>query len=93
MRDISLDAPRSPQAGTSGDQHHTVIHANEDVPSDIQYTSAATNDSFMLKPSQYALGDILAIDRAYIDYAKFEDHLCEHQEDKGQGQTHLTAYQ
>ena len=47
----------------------------------------------MLKPSQYALGDILAIDRAYIDYAKFEDHLCEHQEDKGQGQTHLTAYQ
>ena len=27
----------------------------------------------MLKPSQYAQGDILAIDRAYIDYAKFEE--------------------
>ena len=27
----------------------------------------------MLKPSNYAKGDILAFDRAYIDYAKFED--------------------
>lgn len=52
---------------------HTVIHANEGVPSDIQYTSAATNDSFMLRPLQYTRGDILAIDRAYIDYAKFEE--------------------
>lgn len=30
---------------------HTVIHANEGVSSDIKFTSAATNDSFMLKPS------------------------------------------
>ena len=30
---------------------HTVIHANEGVPSDIKFTSAATNDSFMLKPA------------------------------------------
>ena len=27
----------------------------------------------MLKPSNYSSGDILAIDRAYIDYAKFEE--------------------
>ncbi len=52
---------------------HANIHANEGVPSDIKYTSAATNDSFMLKPSNYSSGDILAIDRAYIDYAKFEE--------------------
>ena len=27
----------------------------------------------MLKPSNYAKGDVLAFDRAYIDYAKFEE--------------------
>lgn len=52
---------------------HTNIHANEGVPSDVRFTSTATNDSFMLKPSNYEDGDILAIDRAYIDYAKFAE--------------------
>lgn len=52
---------------------HTVIHANEGVPSDIKFTSAATNDSFMLKPSHLSKGDIIAMDRAYIDYGKFEE--------------------
>lgn len=49
-----------------------VIHANEGVPSDIKFTSAATNDSFMLKPTTLHKGDIMAMDRAYIDYEKFE---------------------
>ena len=31
------------------------------------------NDSFMLRPSNYTSGDIVALDRAYIDYAKFEE--------------------
>ncbi len=52
---------------------HTNIHANEGVPSDIKFTSAATNDSFMLKPTNYNGGDIIAIDRAYMDYSKFEE--------------------
>ena len=52
---------------------HSNIHANEGVPSDIRFTSAATNDSFMLRPSNYKNGDILAFDRAYIDYEKFEE--------------------
>lgn len=34
---------------------HTVIHANEGVPSDVRFTSAATNDSFMLKPTNFLL--------------------------------------
>ncbi|MDD4634614.1 MAG: IS4 family transposase [Bacteroidales bacterium] len=51
---------------------HTVIHANEGVPSDIRFTSAATNDSFMVKPATLSKGDIMAMDRAYIDYEKFE---------------------
>lgn len=65
---------RHPKTGKKkgGIKVHTVIHANEGVPSDIRFTSAATNDSFMLKPSNFANGDLLAIDRAYIDYAKFE---------------------
>ena len=51
---------------------HTVIHANEGVPSDIKFTSAATNDSFMHKPAVLSEGDIMAMDHAYIDYEKFE---------------------
>ncbi len=68
-------AGRHPKTGRKkgGIKVHANIHANEGVPSDIRFTSAATNDSFMLVPSNYAQGDILAIDRAYIDYAKFEE--------------------
>ena len=60
---------RHPKAGKKkgGIKVHTVIHANEGVPSDIKFTSAATNDSFMLKPTHLSKGDILAMDRAYID--------------------------
>lgn len=65
---------RHPKNGKKkgGIKAHTIIHANEGVPSDIRFTSAATNDSFMLQSSQYANGDIVALDRAYIDYEKFE---------------------
>lgn len=65
---------RHPKTGRKkgGIKVHTVIHANEGVPSDIRFTSAATNDSFMLRPSALGKGDILAMDRAYIDYGKFE---------------------
>ena len=66
---------RHPKCGKKkgGIKVHTNIHANEGVPSDIRFTSAATNDSFMLKPTNYSDGDIIAMDRAYIDYSKFED--------------------
>ncbi len=45
----------------------------DELSSDICFTSAATNDIFMLRPSNYVSGDIIALDRAYIDYAKFEE--------------------
>ncbi len=72
---IFKGAGRHPKTGRKkgGIKVHANIHANEGVPSDIKFTSAATNDSFMLKPSNYASGDLLAMDRAYIDYAKFEE--------------------
>lgn len=65
---------RHPKSGRKkgGIKVHTVIHANEGVPSDIKFTSAATNDSFMLRPNTLNKGDIMAMDRAYIDYEKFE---------------------
>ena len=66
---------RHPKTGKKkgGIKVHANIHANEGVPSDIRFTLAATNDSFMLRPSNYQSGDIVAMDRAYIDYAKFEE--------------------
>ena len=65
---------RHPKTGKKkgGIKVHSVIHANEGVSCDVQFTSAATNDSFMLAPSHYNHNDILAIDRAYINYVKFE---------------------
>lgn len=48
------------------------MHANEGVPNDVCFTSAATHDSFMLAPNKFKRDDILAIDRAYINYSKFE---------------------
>ena len=71
---------RHPKSGKKkgGIKIHVNIHANEGVPSDIKFTSAATNDSFMLKPTNYNDGDILAIDRAYLDYSKFEELTRRH---------------
>ncbi len=66
---------RNPKRGKKkgGLKVHTIINANEGVPCDVQYTSAATHDHFLLCPSKLNRDDIVALDRAYIDYAKFEE--------------------
>lgn len=66
---------RHPKTGRKkgGIKVHAVIHANEGVPCDVQFTSAATNDSFMLVPSKFSEKEIAAMDRAYINYEKFEE--------------------
>lgn len=66
---------RHPKTGKKkgGIKVHSVIHANEGVPCDVRFTSAATNDSFMLAPSHYQHDEILAMDRAYVNYEKFEE--------------------
>ena len=66
---------RHPKTGKKkgGIKVHAVIHANEGVPCDVQFTSAATNDSFMLAPCHYSHNEIVAFDRAYINYDKFEE--------------------
>ena len=59
---------RHPKTGKKkgGIKVHTVISANENVPCDVKFTSAATNDSSMLAPGMYSNGEIVAMDRAYI---------------------------
>jgi len=51
---------RHPKTGKKkgGIKVHSVIHANEGVPCDVRFTSAATNDSFMLAPSCYSKNEI-----------------------------------
>ena len=69
-------AGRNPKSGRKkgGIKVHTVIHANEGVPSDVRLTSAATHDSFMLRPADMlSKGDIIAMDRAYMDYGRLEE--------------------
>ena len=75
---------RHPKTGKKkgGIKVHTVIHANEGVPSDIRFTSAATNDSFMLRPSTLGKGDIVAMDRAYIDYHAKRSPVCDKNEEE-----------
>lgn len=66
---------RHPKTGKKqgGIKVHAVIHANEGVPCDVEFTSAATNDSFMLVPSRFSEKEITAMDRVYINYEKFEE--------------------
>ncbi len=66
---------RHPKTGKKkgGVKAHSVIHANEGVPCDVRFTSAATNDSFTLALSHYNHDEIVALDRAYINYEKFEE--------------------
>ena len=72
---IFKGAGRHPKTGKKkgGIKVHAVIHANEGVPCDVEFTSAATNDSFMLVPSRFSEKEITAMDRAYINYEKFEE--------------------
>jgi hypothetical protein len=72
---IFKGAGRNPKTGKKkgGIKVHKVIRALEGVASDIKFTSAATHDSFMLAPKNFERGDLLALDRAYIDYGKFEE--------------------
>ena len=66
---------RHPKMGRKkgGIKVHAVIHANEGVSCDVQFTSAAPHDSFMLAPGHYRYNEIIAMDRAYNNYARFEE--------------------
>lgn len=71
---ILKGAGRNPKSGKKkgGIKAHTVIKADENVPCLVRFTSAATHDQVMLKYLSLPQGSILTIDRAYIDYAIFQ---------------------
>ena len=66
---------RHPKTGKKKGWHQSTLgHTRQRRRScDVRFTSAATNDSFMLAPSHYSHNEIVALDRAYINYAKFEE--------------------
>ena len=70
---IGIDRVPKRSTLSGGIKVHSVIHANEGVHCDVKFTSAATNDSFMLAPSHFKHEEIVALDRAYINYEKFEE--------------------
>lgn len=71
---ILKGAGRNPKHGKKkgGMKAHCVINWLEQVPCFLHYTSAATHDSVVLKDVNLSPKDILAMDRAYVDYELFE---------------------
>jgi hypothetical protein len=65
---------RHPKSGKKkgGIKVHTLLKAQEGLPYDVHFTSAATHDHVMLRKLQLSNGSFLAMDRAYIDYKVFE---------------------
>jgi transposase len=65
---------RHPKSGKKkgGIKVHTLLKAQEGLPYDVHFTSAATHDHVMLHKLKLTNGSFLAMDRAYIDYKVFE---------------------
>ena len=66
---------RYPKTGTKKDgiKVNVVIHAKEGTPSYERFISDATNDSFRFQPPNLGSSDLVAMDRAYHDYAKLQE--------------------
>lgn len=54
-----------------GIKAHTVIEADNYVPSFIHFTSAATHDKCIFDNLELEAGDFICFDKAYIDYKRF----------------------
>ena len=71
---IFKGAGRNPKHGKKkgGIKVHKDVYANEGVASQVRFTSAATHDSVVFSPESFDRGELVAFDRAYIDYEKLE---------------------
>lgn len=71
---ILKGAGRNPKSGKKkgGIKSHCIMQYASNVPYLVRFTSAATHDSIMNKLIDLPSGSIIAMDRAYIDYALFE---------------------
>jgi hypothetical protein len=56
-----------------GIKAHTLIKADEDVPSLVCMTSGATNDTVFMKQIHLPAGSILTFDRGYNDYKQLQE--------------------
>jgi hypothetical protein len=65
---------RHPKTGKKkgGMKVHTLMKYLEGVPMVVDLTSAAKHDHYLLKEVHLPKDSLLAIDRAYIDYAQFQ---------------------
>ena len=65
---------RHPKSGKKkgGMKVHTVMKYHVGVPMVVQLTSAAKHDHYLLKEVHLPKDSVLAMDRAYIDYAQFQ---------------------
>ena len=65
---------RHPKSGKKkgGMKVHTVMKYHVGVPMVVQLTSAAKHDHYLLKEVHLPQNSMLAMDRAYIDYAQFQ---------------------
>jgi len=50
---------------------HTLLHANQDVPTMIRYSAGADNDAKFLKHVQLAAGSVIVFDKGYRDYSTY----------------------
>lgn len=74
FKDILKNAGRTPVNGKrkGGIKVHTLIKADEDVPSLINLNCAASHDVPFIKGLQLPKGSIVVFDKAYIDYAQYK---------------------
>ena len=65
---------RHPKSGKKkgGMKVHTLLKYQVGVPMVVQLTSAAKHDHYLLKEVHLPKDSVLAMDRAYIDYAQFQ---------------------
>lgn len=65
---------RHPKSGKKkgGMKVHTLLKYHVGVPMVVQLTSAAKHDHYLLKEVHLPKDSVLAMDRAYIDYAQFQ---------------------
>lgn len=74
FQDIMKAAGRPARNGKSkgGVKVHTLLKADEDVASQINYTSGAAHDTPFLQQIKLEKGAIVAFDKAYVDYKLYE---------------------
>lgn len=73
--DILKGVGRHPVSGKKkgGIKMHTMIHAQEDVPCLIRFTSAATHDHTFLKELDLKKGSWVVFDKGYVDYSQYHN--------------------